>query len=137
MIEWTEEFGTGSDAIDQQHLTLIDAINHLEWFLAETNPTRETFDFMSQLVGYLESYAETHFRFEEGCMERYRCPVHAANKEAHKVFSRFIQQFKENIRHKGIRPDALRSLHQTMSRWIQEHILRVDTQLKPCLKAAG
>lgn len=136
MIEWNEQFKTGSDTIDQQHLMLIDAINHLEWFLAETNPSRETFDLMAKLLDYLESYTETHFRFEEDCMERYRCPAHAANKTAHHAFRGFIQQFKNDIQHKGIRPEALRTLHQTMCLWIQEHILTVDTQLRPCLKAA-
>jgi hemerythrin len=29
----------------------------------------------------------------------------------------------------------LRQLHQKLSSWIQEHILAVDTQLKPCLKS--
>jgi len=33
----------------------------------------------------------------------------------------------------------LKELNQTINVWIQDHILRVDTQLKPCLEkpAAG
>ena len=68
-------------------------------------------------------------------MERYRCPAHAVNKEAHESFKAFFNQFKEDTRHKGFRPDTVRTLHQTMSLWIEEHILQVDVQLKPCLKA--
>ena len=134
MIEWNEQFNTGSDPIDQQHQMLIHAINHLECLLTETNPSRENFDFLIGLVGYLESYTETHFQFEEDCMERHRCPVHAANREAHKTFVAFVQQLKEDVRRKGIRPEALHQLHQTMSRWIEEHILHVDAQLRQCLK---
>ena len=134
MILWNEQFKTGSDAIDQQHLVLIDAINHLEWLLGDTNPSRQSLDFLVQLINYLGSYAETHFQFEEDCMERHRCPAHAANQSAHKTFITFVQEFKEDIRHKGIRPEALRQLHQTMSQWIEQHILRVDTQLRACLK---
>lgn len=136
MIEWTEQFRTGSDALDQQHQMLIHNINHLECLLSETNPNREAYDFLIHLINYLESYTEKHFQFEEECMERYRCPIHEKNKQAHKAFMLYFQQFKEDVRRKGIRPEALRALHQTMSRWIEEHILRVDTQIRPCLKAA-
>ena len=114
---------------------LIQNINPLECLLTETNPTKETCAFLIDIVDFLEAYTEEHFRFEEGCMERHRCPAHTANKQAHEEFLAFFKQFKEDTRRKGVRPDAVRTLHQTISRWIEEHILLVDTQLKPCLKA--
>ena len=70
-------------------------------------------------------------------MERHRCPVHAKNKQAHAVFLAFFEQFKEITRHKGFTPDVVRGLHETLSQWIQQHILQVDIQLKPCLQPAG
>jgi hemerythrin len=134
MVHWTEQFVTGSGTIDQQHRMLINNINHLESMLTETNPTREEGEFLIHLVDFLEAYAGTHFQFEEECMERYRCPAHAQNKQAHERFLALIQQFKERCRTEGFRLDVLRSLHQTLSSWIQEHILQVDTQLRPCIK---
>ena len=134
MLTWNEQFKTGSDTIDEQHQMLIHNINHLECLVNETNPTKETCDFLIGLVDFLESHTEKHFRFEEDCMERHRCPAHAKNKQAHGEFMEFLKQFKEHTRHKGFRPDAVRTLHQTMSQWIEEHILQVDIQLKPCLK---
>jgi hemerythrin len=137
MIQWNEQFKTGSDTIDQQHQMLIHNINHLGCLLNETNPTRETCDFLIHLVDFLESYAEKHFRFEEDCMEKHRCPAHATNKQAHLAFKAFLKQFKEDTRRKGFRLEAIRALHKTMSLWIEQHILMVDTQLKPCLKAGS
>ena len=137
MIEWNEQFKTGSDALDQQHRMLIFNINHLETLLTDTNPTRESCEFLIHLVDFLESYAKRHFLDEEECMQHHRCPAHAKNKAVHGVFIAFIARFKDDVRHKGLRPEAAANLHQSMSRWIQEHILRVDTQLKPCLKAGG
>jgi hemerythrin len=32
---------------------------------------------------------------------------------------------------------VLRHLHRQLNAWIQDHILTVDTQLKPCLKEAS
>ncbi|MGB7768001.1 MAG: bacteriohemerythrin [Verrucomicrobiia bacterium] len=134
MILWTEQFVTGSSTIDQQHRMLINNINHLESMLTETNPSREECEFLVHLVDFLESYAGTHFQFEEHCMEKHRCPAHAQNKQAHEKFLKFIHQFKERYEREGLRLDVLRSLHQFLSSWIEEHILQVDTQLRPCIK---
>lgn len=134
MVLWTEQFATGVDRIDQQHRTLINNINHLESMLTDTNPSRAECEFLIHLVDFLESYADTHFQFEEHCMHRYRCPVHARNRQAHECFLNFLQEFKERCKKEGFRLDVLRKLHETLSGWIQEHILQVDTQLKPSLK---
>ncbi len=134
MVIWTEQFASGSDEIDQQHRMLIKNINHLEGMLNGANLTREEGEFLVHLVDFLESYAGTHFRFEEGCMERYRCPAHARNKFAHEQFRGFFEAYKKRFQAEGTRLDLLRQLHQELSSWIQEHLLLVDTQLRPCIK---
>ena len=134
MLLWNEEFATGLDAIDKQHKMLIDHINRLEEMLATAKPTREEIEFAHSLVHFLESYADTHFKFEEQCMERYRCPAHAQNKEAHAKFLGFFCRFKKGFKAEGFRLEAFKELHQMASSWITDHILRIDTQLKPCVK---
>ncbi len=134
MVTWNEQLATGSDQIDLQHRMLINNINHLEGMLFGTNPTKEECDFLIHLVDFLESYAETHFKFEEQCMERYRCPAHQRNKEAHKQFQAFFHHFKARYKKEGFRQEVLKSLHETVSTWIQEHILQVDIQLRPCIE---
>ena len=134
MVIWTEQFATGSDTLDQQHRMLINNLNLLESLLTDTNPSREQGEFLIHLVDFLESYANTHFEFEEECMERYRCPAHAQNKQAHEQFRKFLREFKERSRAEGLRLDVLNSLYQRLSSWIEGHILSVDTQLRPCIK---
>ena len=134
MVNWTERFATASKVIDQQHRMLINNLNHLESMLTDTNPTREEGEFLIHLIDFLESYAITHFQFEEQCMERYRCPAHAKNKQAHEQFLKFISEFKECSQREGLRPDILRSLHRTLSEWIEGHIPHLDVQLRPCIK---
>ena len=63
MILWDKQMETGSRTIDEQHRMLINNLNHLECMLNATNPTREECEFLIQLVNFLESYAEKHFRF--------------------------------------------------------------------------
>jgi hemerythrin len=135
MLIWNEQFVTGSDTIDSQHRMLIDKINQLEMMLTDTNPTREGCEFVMHLVNFMESYAGTHFKFEEQCMESYRCPAHQKNKEEHERFLVSFHHFKERYVAEGFRLEVLQSLHQATSSWIQNHILRVDVQLRPCIKA--
>jgi len=134
VVIWTEQFATGSKTVDEHHRTLINNINHLESMLTDTNPTREEAEFLLHLVDFLESYANTHFKFEEECMEKYRCPAHAQNKQAHEQLRKFFRQFKERCRAEGFHPDLLRQLHRVLSSWIEEHILLVDARLRPCIK---
>ena len=137
MVLWSQKFTTGSPNLDYQHQTLIDNINQLEQLLQVTNPSRQDCEFIIELVDYLEAYADKHFKFEEGCMETYRCPVHAKNKAAHGQFLAFFQQFKEHNKTVGFRHELLLELHATISQWIEGHILQVDTHLRKCIKGRG
>jgi len=136
MIIWNDQFATGSPDIDQQHRMLIFNINHLGWMLTNTNLSRESCEFLIHLTNFLEAYAQKHFRFEEACMERYRCPVHERNKQAHAQFLALLSHFKTRCRAEGFRPQIIQGLHQALASWIQEHILQVDSHLKPCIAAA-
>ena len=133
MLIWKKDFETGSERLDRQHQMLIDNINVLEELLNTTNPTKSDVKFMIHLVDYLEGYADFHFKNEEDCMDSHRCPVHGLNKQEHERFRGFIRDYKRLCEIQGFKVDLLRNLQTVMSRWITEHILKIDTQLKPCV----
>jgi len=114
---------------------LITNINHLETMLTELNPTRAEAEYLVHPVDFLRAYAQSHFRFEEDCMEKYRCPAHAENKQAHEQFLKFFGEFEQRSRKEGFHPDLLRGLHQNLCAWIHDHILRVDARLRSCIKS--
>lgn len=134
MLAWNDEFSTGLETIDRQHKVLIDHINRLEELLAHSKPTPAEIEFFQSLIKFLESYADTHFKFEENCMERYHCPAHAQNKDAHAQFMAFLAGFREKFNREGFSVTAFAELHKTISTWITGHILKIDTQLKSCVK---
>jgi hemerythrin len=35
----------------------------------------------------------------------------------------------------GFKVELLRNLHELMSSWIEQHILKIDTRLKPCIQS--
>jgi hemerythrin len=137
MLLWNEQFATGSPVIDEQHRQLIRHLNRFEGLLVETNPTPENLAAIIQFLDFLEDYVESHFRYEEGCMESHRCPAHQKNLQAHQNFREMFQRFKARAQKEGFRTIMLAELNQTINAWVQDHILRVDTQLKPCLSQPG
>jgi len=137
MLAWSEDFATGSPLVDMQHRMLIERINQLEKLLGGPLPAKAVCD---DLLHFLETYVGTHFRYEEQCMEKARCPAHEKNKQAHAAFLGVFAKFKERYQAEGPKPELLKGLQTTASDWIKNHILTIDIQLKPCAKpphAAG
>ncbi|HUC86134.1 MAG TPA: hemerythrin domain-containing protein [Candidatus Acidoferrales bacterium] len=134
MLKWTEKFETGNALLDAQHRMLITYINRLEPFTRVTNPTPQEIDLFLRVVEFLENYALTHFKDEENCMLRFKCPAYRDNKQAHTEFLDFYRQFSRRLSFEGCRPELVKELHQACVAWIQRHILRIDVQLKSSLE---
>ncbi len=136
MIHWSKEYETGSAILDLQHRALMDNINLLETQLDQTHPTQEDREYAVSLVNYLETYANIHFSVEEKCMERHRCPAHAQNQREHERFRELIRDYRQRCQIEGFNMGLLKNLHGAIRSWIEEHILKVDTQLRPCIAAS-
>jgi hemerythrin len=127
MLVWSEQFATGVALVDTQHKMLIDKINQLEALLKGPPPPKEKVD---ELLNFLGSYVGSHFKYEEGCMERARCPAHEKNKAAHAAFLDLFGKFKARYLQEGPKPELLNTLQQAAANWITGHILTIDMQLK-------
>ena len=136
MLLWTEQFETGHPLVDTQHRMLISYINRLEDLAGNLNPSRVEVELFLRFIEFLETYILTHFGEEEKCMNRFKCPVREENQTAHRAFLAFFRKFKLRLEAEGYRPQVVRELHDSCSAWIQQHILRIDVQLKPCLNQA-
>jgi hemerythrin len=88
---------------------------------------------MDEFVAFIEDYIESHFRYEEQCMESYRCPAHAKNRQAHEQFRQMFRNFRERFGADANRVQLILELNQSINTWIEGHILAVDTTLRPCL----
>ncbi len=133
MLQWSTQFETGHTLIDSQHQMLISYFNRLESMATNRSPSRQEEEFLLNLVNFVETYSVVHFKHEEGCMLRHRCPACAENKEAHGQFLAFFRQFKLRFETEGCRPELVHELQEACATWIQQHILKIDLQLKPCL----
>ena len=127
MLEWKSAYETGVLSIDEQHKVLFDHINQLGQLLEkERIDPAEAHNLMT----FLESYAKRHFNGEENCMARFHCPAYARNKEDHALFLNMFEFYKGQNEIAPTSKAMLERLHETMVWWINQHILKVDVQLK-------
>ncbi len=132
MFHWNEKFATGHELIDTQHRMLIAYVNRLETLAENTQPSPEEVGLFLRFIEFLEDYVAEHFREEEECMHRFRCPAHQDNQRAHTEFLHFFRGFKLRFGIEGYRPEVVRELFDACVAWIERHILRIDVQLRPC-----
>lgn len=133
MLIWTEKFATGQPMIDEQHRMLIMYFNRLEALLVEPGTDVDGRRLLEDFVRFLEGYIDSHFLYEEQCMESYRCPAHQKNQQAHEQFRRMFSRFRERFGQEGARMELIIELTHNIGSWIESHILTVDTTLRPCL----
>src|SRR5688572_11901873 len=118
-IEWSEAYATSEAKLDDQHRQLFRFANKLEELVRAGDAPREEVD---RLLNFLESYAKTHFLYEEACMHARRCPAARANREAHMAFIRFFDESAAKLRATRYSPDRLEEINRFVQRWLDSHI---------------
>ena len=116
---------------------LISYVNRMEGVWQNTNPSREEVELMVRFVEFLEDFCLAHFREEEDCMLRFRCPVHHAAQAAHHEFLNFYQGFKLRFGIRGYRAELVQELFEACVALIQRHILTSEAQLRLCKTIPG
>lgn len=133
MVNWNQEYETGHALMDAQHRMLISYVNRLDGLCRTTNPGREEFELFLRFMEFLEDFIPEHFRKEEDCMLRFRCPAYQEAHAAHQEFLSFYQGFKSRFGIMGYRVELVRQLFDACLSFIQRHILGTDVQLRLCM----
>jgi hemerythrin len=128
-VKWSENYATGIPHVDEQHRMLFSSVADFREALGVGAGARTYGVFL----GFLEQYARGHFSYEEGCMERYSCPVAQQNKDEHVALTRTLGEFQQRFAAQGYDADEAMSLLDTLDHWLESHICRVDIHLKHCV----
>jgi hemerythrin len=129
-ITWNEQrMATGIPEVDQQHKELLRHFNEFHEAMIQGKGQATAI----RLLGFLADYTETHFRCEELCMNRYKCPAAAANLAAHNSLRQEIATLRGRIKDSKLTVTDLIKVEQTLGAWIQEHICTIDVQLRGCV----
>jgi hemerythrin len=130
MIIWDDSMSMGVSIIDAQHKMLFQKFNEFSEAISGTTPREAA----GEILDFLQFYATWHFKQEENCMNEYKCPVAAENKQAHaefvSTFSQFYTQWQTDI----MTPKLVSETYMELEKWLVQHVARVDTQLRPCVK---
>jgi len=132
MITWSDTYATGVARIDAEHRQLVALLNELE----EAVQLGRGSHAIGGIVARLCTYADRHFSHEERCMEQHRCPTAAANKQAHGAFKQMLERAKPRLAGGG-GALAAQIVHRELCDWLVNHVLRVDTALRVCVRPAA
>jgi hemerythrin-like metal-binding protein len=129
-VEWNASMATGEAHVDEQHQVLVSQLNQLAEAMARGQMGAE----LENTLNFLEDYVTRHFQYEEGCMERHRCPAAAKNKTAHAKFVETFMALRARVRHGGGNSAALAvEVQRDLLDRLINHIRKIDTQLGVCI----
>ncbi|MEJ2150968.1 MAG: bacteriohemerythrin [Chloroflexota bacterium] len=131
-LSWDESLSTGLPRLDAHHQELFARYNELSKALAHGSAAGRT--ATGELLDFLQFYAAWHFEREEECMEEYRCPVAAANRQAHAHFVATFGEFYELWQESDADLELVQKTYAELGNWLVNHIQRIDTQLRPCVQ---
>jgi hemerythrin len=131
MLVWTPEYQTGSTLLDEQHKLLFEKLNKFEHLLQAPSLSKPEIDL---LITFLEAYAASHFNFEEQCMFQHHCPALECNRAEHARFLEAMHHYKTEYLAKGPDREFLQGVLSYMNSWVSSHVLKIDIQLKACIK---
>jgi len=133
MIVWdAETMSTGLALIDAQHRMLFDKFNELSGRISEGGAASR--EAAGEILDFLQFYAVWHFSREEDCMNQYKCPVAAENKQAHKEFTKKFSKFYEQWQSGDMTTQLVTATYVALEEWLLRHVARTDSQLRTCVK---
>ena len=129
-MKWKDEYAIGIEPLDEQHKTLFQIAGDFQAVLDDGKGDRT----YSLLLLTLDTYIRSHFGIEEQCMLQHRCPVAKKNKDAHTKLIETLSGFQNRYHANGYDHAEASRLVDILEQWLADHICRVDTHLKKCVK---
>ncbi|HRP70454.1 MAG TPA: bacteriohemerythrin [Turneriella sp.] len=118
-MEWSNDYATGIDEIDKQHIFLFDLVNRLirEAAISATPAS------INEVIEELVRYTVYHFDFEEGIMKKVNYPHYTEHKKKHEGLKAQVQLYAAELRAGGL---DMVDFVDFMKSWLKFHILRED-----------
>lgn len=131
LINWSDAYSIGYDAIDKQHEKLVELINKLyDAFLSAT-----AHDIINDILDSMIEYTEYHFKFEEDLFRKFGYPQHEEHAAIHGLFVAKTLDFKQKLTEgtTTVTYDIMYFLRD----WLIEHIQGEDVKYVDFFKENG
>jgi hemerythrin-like metal-binding protein len=130
-MNWRSDWEVGHSKIDEQHKSLVEAINTLHAAMKQGKGKDE----VRRILVFLRDYTVDHFKTEEALMDAHRYPGAAAHKAIHadlvKQVATLVTDFQSG------KPVMTSAVLDFLEDWLIKHIMSEDTALGAFLKSKG
>lgn len=132
-FEWSEKLETGVHDIDFQHRNLVAMVNSLAEAVEE--PDLDARILIARItLEQLINYTNYHFQTEEGFMSEAQFEHLSEHQKAHEALKTVALDLNERFNNgENVIPNLLTFLRS----WLENHIMGMDMQYAPALRAAG
>lgn len=130
-MAWTSALEVGHRQIDDDHRTLVEALNRLHAAMEQGKDQAE----IEQVLVFLRDYAVSHFTTEEGLMLRHGYPGASAHLTTHADLVLRVSDFIADGRSGKVAP--ISEVLAFLEVWLVEHILGQDMELGGFLRNKG
>jgi hemerythrin len=129
MIQFTDDFITGIEQIDEEHKYLFELFNK-GMSLLEDKYAGDCYDKVKTIIYELQSYADRHFEHEEAYMKEICDPELPRQRIQHRAFCERVRAWEfTNIESEDDQQKVLEELMNFMYRWLYRHILNSDVMI--------
>ena len=128
MIIWNSSLETGNAVVDRDHQALINQINALDDALKQGTAKEQ----IGPMIGFLNQYVRAHFAREEDIMRAVKCPASGQNCTAHRALIGKLDGWVTRLNADGATTSLVLEIYRESSAWLQQHIVKVDCQLRGC-----
>ena len=125
-MEWTPEYNTGIEVIDDQHKRILDYINEIDTIQAGTNRAR-----VKEILDNIIDYTQSHFTFEESLQEEAGYKYRVPHKRVHDLFIKKIESYRDRFE---MGHEIEHELHEVLSKWLINHIQHDDADYVGAVK---
>jgi len=125
IMPWTPNLSVGVEAIDNQHKMLFDKAEKL----FEAGRNKNSKEYISELLNFLDDYTKKHFADEEKYMLSINYPGYAEQKQAHTAFINKLTKLREEYNASGGSLVVIINANKLVLDWLTQHISIMDKKI--------
>lgn len=125
--EFTLEYQTGIDLIDNEHKELFAIMGKIDKLVKE-RVSKEDLPEVNELLQRLKKYTIDHFRDEEEYMESIHYEAIEAQKRAHQAFAMRMEEIHLDENESNLQ-EEMQSLVEFLLGWLVNHIVHMDKKI--------
>lgn len=127
---WDKSLETGNLTIDQQHRSLINAVNELLDACSKGKGRNE----VKKTLEFLQNYVVKHFSDEEKLQLNSNYPDYKAHKEKHEAFKKTVSDIVEEYNKSGASIQLVARVNSSVAGWLINHIKSEDKKVAAHIK---